>query len=276
MALRRAAHQVFDRPLVFEDPLALRILGLAGADAKALARSDLRAPSRPHSVGLRAFLVARSRLAEDTLHAALQTSGVTQYVLLGAGLDTFAYRNEHAALRVFEVDHPDTQRWKRCLLEEHGIPVPPGTVHVAVDFSRDRLGERLAAEGFRADEPAVFAWLGVVPYLPEAGFAATLGFLSRCAKGSVLVMDYGLPREALPPQERLALDSLAARVAAAGEPFQLFFTPEALHTRLTGLGWTVMEDLGCDEINARYFAGRTDGLRCLTHGGRMLSAALRA
>ncbi len=270
VALRRAAHQVFDQPLVFTDPLALRILG---ADRKGQAALDLRAPSRPHSISLRAFLVARSRFAEDTLAGAF-AKGVRQYVLLGAGLDTFAYRNPHVGLRIFEVDHPDTQRWKLSLLAANGIAVPPATTHVGVDFHHDVLAERLQAAGFDAFQPAVFAWLGVVPYLTGEGFAATMRTLSTYAPGSVLVMDYGLPRESLPLLERIMFDSMAARVAAAGEPFRLFFQPADLHARLHAMGWSVVEDLDRDAMNARYFANRADDLTILGSGGHLLSVHL--
>lgn len=277
VALRRAAHQVVDQPLVFADPLALRILGMddssMGADA-----GELRAPRRPHSLALRAFLVARSRFAEDTLRAAVEatTGGQPQYVLLGAGLDTFAYRNPYPGVRVFEVDHPDTQQWKLSLLHAASIPVPPSIVHVPVDFQQQSLAAQLAHAGCDSASPAVFAWLGVVPYLSAEAFADTLGYLSGCAQGSVLVMDYSLPRAALPADEQLAFDSLSARVAAAGEPFQSFFLPDQLHGQLAHSGWHVRDDLNRDAINARYFAGRTDALRCLGTGAHLLAAVLRS
>ena len=271
VALRRAAHQVFDQPVVFRDPLALRILGLS--ESSNFEAAGLRAPSRPFSISLRAFLVARSRFAEDALRAAVADAGVQQYVLLGGGLDTFAYRNPFADVRVFEVDHPDTQAWKLSLLQENGVAVPESARHVAVDFQTQDLRERLLGCGFRMDKPAVFAWLGVVPYLTDAGFSATLRFLSASAPGSLLVFDYGLPRHALPFYEQLALDSMAARVAAAGEPFQLFFLPEELHARLAAAGWDVLEDLGRDGINARFFA--EGKLQLLGTAGRLLAARLR-
>lgn len=271
VALRRAAHQVFDRPIVFQDPLALRILGLS--EHSNFQAAGLRAPDRPHSVSLRAFLVARSRFAEDALASAVGNRGVRQYVLLGAGLDTFPYRNPFPQLTVYEVDHPDTQAWKLSLLEENGIPVPETTHHVAVDFQHDDLAERLRACGFRADAPAVFAWLGVVPYLTDAAFHATLQFLSGCAVGSVLVFDYGLPRYLLPPFEQLALDSMSARVAAAGEPFRLFFEPAELHSRLQAQGWKILDDLDRTEMNARFF--QHSALHVLGSGGHLLAAELR-
>jgi len=270
VALRRAAHQVFDQPIIFDDPLALRILGLTNSsnwDAE-----GLRAPNRPHSVSLRAFLVARSRFAEDTLTAAVY-EGVRQYVLLGAGLDTFAYRNPFPQLQVFEVDHPDTQAWKLHQLEDHDIDVPQQAHHVAVDFHHDDLAERLRSTGFDPSQPAVFAWLGVVPYLTDEGFTATLNFLSSCAPGSVLIFDYGMPRHALPPLERLALDSMSARVAAAGEPFRLFFMPDEIHHRLHQSGWQLLHDLDRNAINTRYFSG--SDLHVLSSGGHLLAARLQ-
>ena len=271
MALRRAAHQIADTPLVFPDPLALRILDVRDGDSLP---SDLRAPDRPSSKSLRAFLVARSRFAEDALHTAVEQDGVRQYVLLGAGLDTFAYRNPHADLRVFEVDHPATQQWKFSMLHAAGIGIPGTAVHVAIDFRHDALLERLTVSGFDPAQPAVFAWLGVVPYLSHEAFHATLADISACAPGSSLLMDYGLPRAALSTLEQMEFDSLAARVAAAGEPFQTFFLPDELRAILSERRWRVHDDLDRNAMNARYFTDRTDGLRLLRGGAHLLSAVL--
>ncbi|MGI4757121.1 MAG: class I SAM-dependent methyltransferase [Janthinobacterium lividum] len=273
VALRRAAHQLVDRPLVFPDPLALRILGYGGTTAV----TDLRAPRRPHSVALRAYLVARSRFAEDVLQASVGAEEVhaKQYVLLGAGLDTFAYRNPYPGLRVFEVDHPDTQQWKLSLLRDAAIEIPAGMTHVPVDFQNQTLGPALVQAGLDPCLPTVFAWLGVTPYLSRESIAATLRHLSTCQPGSVLVLDYSLPRSALPHFEQLAFDSLAARVAAAGEPFQGVFLPEQIRDLLAECGWLVSEDLDRDAINARYFPDRSDDLRCLGHGGHLLKAVLQ-
>src|SRR5277367_6493660 len=160
VALRRAAHQLFDAPpLVLDDPIAVPILGETYAEE--LRRTPTR-PDRPFSVGLRAFLVARSRYAEDTLARAV-AQGITQYVLLGAGLDTFAHRNPYPQLRVFEVDHPATQQWKRELLETSGLPTPQNLTYAPVDFETQSLLQQLQAAGFDPTRPAFFAWLGVVP-----------------------------------------------------------------------------------------------------------------
>lgn len=267
VAMRRAAHQIYDaKPLVFDDPVAVPILGKTYAEE--LRRTPTR-PDRPFSVALRAFLVARSRYAEDNLGRAV-AHGVSQYVLLGAGLDTFAHRNPYPGLRVFEVDHPATQEWKRELLAAGGIDTPQRLTYAPVDFERQSLSEQLLAAGFDVDAPAFFAWLGVVPYLTLAAFRATVGFIAARPPVTGLVLDYGQPRAALPPLEQLAHDSLASRVQLAGEPFQLFFTPKDMAAELAA--FRTSEDLGTDEINARYFARRSDSLLLRGSAGRLLSA----
>jgi len=268
VALRRAAHQIYDSPVVFNDPIAVTILGATYAEQ--LQGTPLR-PDRPFSTGLRAFLVARSRYAEDNLARAV-SSGVEQYVLLGAGLDTFAYRNPFAQLRVFEVDHPATQQWKRELLQRNNIAMPESIAYTPVDFERQSLAEQLGFAGFNSHAPAFFAWLGVVPYLTLEAFRATVSFISAQRPGSGLTLDYGQPRSALPLLEQMAHDSLASRVEKAGEPFQLFFTPPEIAAELSR--FHTVEDLGAAEINARYFSGRSDDLRMRGTAARFLSAWL--
>ncbi len=272
VALRRAAHQLVDaKPLIFPDPFAVPILG--PADLQDLRRTP-PAKLRPFSVGMRAWVVARARFAEDVLARAVREDGARQYLVLGAGLDTFALRNPFPGVRVFEVDHPATQAWKRERLEAAGLVLPNTARLVAVDFERESLRQRLTHEGFSMELPTVAAWLGVVPYLTGEAFAATCRVLGRFAPGSAVVFDYGQPREALPPQEQLMLDSLSARVAQAGEPFRLFFTPPALAEELVPFGLRVAEDLGSVELNALYFQGRTDGLGLRGSGGRLCHAVV--
>lgn len=195
---------------------------------------------------------------------------MTQYVVLGAGLDTFALRNSSPELRVFEVDHPATQAWKLQLIQKAGLRLPKTAAMVPVDFERQSLQEELVMAGFDAQKRVVFACLGVVPYLVKGAFRAILAGVAGAAAGSGLVMDYGQPRWVLPPVEQLEHDSLAARVRLAGEPFQLFFTPEEMAEELKG--FREVEDLGRDELNQRYFAGRSDGLRIMGMAGRLVSA----
>jgi methyltransferase (TIGR00027 family) len=269
VALRRAAHQLYDaQPLVLDDPIAVPILGQEYLPELHKTTTKLE---KPFSVALRAYLVARSRYAEDTLSTAV-AQGVKQYVLLGAGLDTFAYRNPYPNLRVFEVDHPSTQQWKRELLETTRIPIPQNLTFVPVDFEHQTLPAQLLAAGFDSTVTTFFAWLGVVPYLTAEAFRSTLRYIAAQPLGSGLVFDYGQPRSALPRLEQLAHDSLAARVQQAGEPFQLFFTSREAAAELAA--FYNLEDLGSPEINARYFDNRTDNLRLLGSAGRFLSAWL--
>jgi methyltransferase (TIGR00027 family) len=155
----RAAHQLLEDGRIFRDPLAVRILG---GDPDEIAREAEAAPSRRP---MRLFIAVRTRFAEDALAAAAER-GARQLVVLGAGLDTFAHRNPHegAGLRVFEVDHPATQAWKRARLAEAGLAAPPSLTFAPVDFERQTLADGLAAAGFDPAAPSFFTWLGVVPY----------------------------------------------------------------------------------------------------------------
>jgi methyltransferase (TIGR00027 family) len=269
VALRRAAHQLYDaKPLILDDPLAIPILG--GQYLPELHKTATKL-HKPFSAALRAFLVTRSRYAEDQLAIAV-ARGVTQYVLLGAGLDTFAHRNPHPNLRVFEVDHPATQQWKRDLLTTTNLSAPANLIYVPVDFESQSLLDQLQIAGHATTIPTVFAWLGVVPYLTLAAFRATVAFVAAQPAGSGIIFDYGQPRSVLSFHEQLAHDSLSSRVALAGEPFQLFFTPREAATELAS--FYDLEDLGSPELNSLYFANRTDNLRLLGSAGRLLSAWL--
>jgi methyltransferase (TIGR00027 family) len=261
VAMRRAAHQLIDEPKVFDDPLAGAIAGEA---------EDGDSAQHPFSRALRAFLAVRSRYAEDQLARAVER-GVKQYVVLGAGLDTFAYRNPYPGVRVFEVDHPATQEWKRARLEEAHISIPDEVTFAPVDFERESLAEGLMRAGFDTQRPAFFSWLGVTPYLTRGAFDATVRFIAGMAPGSGVVFDYAIERRLLSKMQRTALDAMTARVARAGEPFQLFFDPAALQADLANMGFGEIEDLGKDAINTRYFAGRADGL-AVGGGGRLLCA----
>ena len=249
VARRRAAHQVLDSPKVFDDPLAIAIAGgVPDVDETIAGRY------------LRAFIAVRSRFAEDQLAAAI-ARGVRQYVVLGAGLDTYAYRAP-AGVRVFEVDHPATQQWKRERLREARIAIPAAMRFVPVDFERQRLGEELARAGFNAQEPAFFSWLGVVMYLTLEAATETVRFIGSLARGSGVAFDYasGAP------------ELLTRRVARAGEPFTLFFEPAELDRILRELGFSQVENLNCGDINARYFTNRADGLCVAGDRGFLIAA----
>jgi methyltransferase (TIGR00027 family) len=260
VAIRRAAHQLLDHPRVLDDPLALRIIGSEAAE-------ELRSNPKEHhafSRAFRAFMAARSRYAEDEVACAV-ARGVRQYVVLGAGLDTFAYRNPHRDLRVFEVDHPATQAWKREQLEAAGIAIPAALTFVPVDFERQTLAEALGQSGFDLSAAAFFSWLGVTPYLTRDACMSTLSFVAKMPAGSGVVFDFAVDPELLNAGQRQALDALSQRVARYGEPFQLFFDPENLRNELRGMGFQRTEFLQGKELNARYFKDRDDGL--LVRGG---------
>jgi len=256
VARRRAEHQLWDDPVVFVDPAALAILG---PDAPAVGPPG--SDNHPATRALRAFLAARSRFAEDALAAAIE-GGVRQYVILGAGLDTFAYRNPHAgvALRIFEVDHPATQVWKRQRVAQAGMCEPPLLTFVPIDFTHQDLALELLATGFDRGQPAFFSWLGVSMYLSPDIVLETLRALHALHPGNAVAFDYAV-RPAPEEPHRPAFDALAARVAQAGEPFRSFFEPAVLATALRSIGYRAIEDLDAAQINARYFSGRSDGLR---------------
>ena len=261
MALERAAHQVIDDPLVLVDPLAIRMLA-PGQAALLHARSggDI---STLITKPMRATVVVRSRIAEDEM-AAAAARGVSQYVLLGAGLDTFGYRNPHAAVQVFEVDQPSTQSLKRERLAAAAVSIPDRVTFVPMDFTRQALPAALEAAGFDRTRPAVVAWLGVVMYLDRKDVLETLRFVASLPIGTVLIFDYALPPAAVPWLIRLFYRSLLKRLAAQGEPWISFFEPDQLRAELASIGFTNIEDLDADTINRRYLDHRSDGLRVRT------------
>jgi methyltransferase (TIGR00027 family) len=196
IARQRAAHQVLDHGSILYDPFAMKILREDEKDVLQFANEHPLA-----SIG-RLFTTARSRIAEDALSRAVER-GVRQIVILGAGLDTFALRNPHGArqIRIYEVDHPATQAWKRQRLAEAQIALPPWLILVPVDFERDDVGEKLLAAGFQQNSPAFFTWLGVVPYLTQDAIGRTLDYMSSI-QNSEVVFDYVEPPEAFSEELR--------------------------------------------------------------------------
>jgi methyltransferase (TIGR00027 family) len=247
-AVHRAAHQLLERGSVLCDPLALAILG---EDGERLVRESVE---RPDSRRMRLFIAARTRFAEDALGKAVE-GGVAQLVILGAGLDTYAYRGLHGnRLRIFEVDHPATQAWKRERLSGAGIAIPAAVSFVGVDFEREELPRKLVSAGFQPDESAFFSWLGVVPYLASEAVWSTLAFIGSSAGGAHVVFDYGDPPETLAAEARATHEQSAQRVAGLGEPWVSFFEPGELHRRLAALGFCEIEDLPAMALVARYLS----------------------
>jgi methyltransferase (TIGR00027 family) len=243
----RAAHQVLERGLVFVDPLALRILGPDADDAIALAKE------RPERRGLRLFIAMRSRFAEDSARRAIE-KGARQVLVLGAGLDTFAYRLEQTPdLRIFELDHPATQAEKRRRLSEAKIAEPAHVAYVAHDFEGGSMTAALEAASLDPARRTFVIWLGVTPYLAEQALFATLGELARFPGGAEVVFDYANPPHAI--EEGVARDfhrEMAERVAASGEPFRCYLDSAELHARARDLGFFDIEDLDRAALVARY------------------------
>jgi methyltransferase (TIGR00027 family) len=263
-AAHRAAHQILEQGRIFADPLALRILG---EDAETLAR---KAGEQPSGRRMRIFIAVRTRFAEDALAATMER-GVRQLVVLGAGLDTYAYRSTlRDRLRIFEVDHPATQAWKRQRLEDAAIPIPSSLTFAPVDFEHQTLAEGLAAAGFDPAQQTFFTWLGVVPYLSEEAVWSTLGFIARLPNGAHVVFDYSDPPASLSAEMRFSHERRAKRVAELGEAWRNYFEADGLRAKLMALGFSEVEDLGPPQIAARYFPNRAG---TLPHkGGHILRA----
>jgi methyltransferase (TIGR00027 family) len=265
--MERAAHQILETPQVFRDPLALRIFGAEGVSWLG---HNMERYRNPRSRAMRAFLVMRSRFAEDELAAAVR-AGVRQYVVLGAGLDTFAYRNPHRNLRVFEVDHPSTQAWKRARLAAQAIDVPRSLRFAPVDFEKETLAAGLQRAGFRSDQPAYFSWLGVVIYLSKPAVSETLRYIAARPRGSQVVFDFALPTGEISPVEQWSRARSARSVAASGEAWINYYNAAALSEELRSLRFASPTVLETESLNARYFSGRGDGFQ-LYGSGRMMSA----
>ncbi len=258
VAKYRAAHQILDNPKILEDPLALRIIG---TEAESKLHFDLASFQSPELRAFRAGVMIRNRYAEDELARSIQM-GVRQYVILGAGLDTFAYRNPFPFLRVFEVDHPATQAWKRSCLEKAAIPIPPSVTYVSVDLARPTLSNALRESGFKSDELTFVSFIGVVRYLSWDILESVLSsIVSLVPAGSDLVFDFGPPP---PLRQRLRelTGELLVNWKSKNKGFRpSYFDPVSLTRYLKRIGFADVQLLGPKEMNVRYCKNRTDGLR---------------
>lgn len=253
-AVHRAAHQILEGGRIFRDPLAVRILG-AGADQQMTEEEN-----RPGRRSMRIFIAVRARFAEDALSADVGR-GVSQVVILGAGLDTFAYRQPYGdRIHVFEADHPATQAWKRERLRDTGITVPSNVTFAAIDLEREPLRDGLTAAGFQSNERSFFIWLGVVPYLSEASTWSTLQAIGSLEGGASVVFDYANPPHSFNPALRAIHERRAARVAELGEPWVNYFETAVLVEGLGRAGFVRVEDLGPRAIAGRYFPHRLASL----------------
>ncbi len=270
VALWRAMHvQVDPPPHVLEDEIGLQ---LVAPDEGWRNRPDMHPQ---WTSAFRASIVARARFVED-LVIERAGAGVAQYVILGAGLDTFAQRRPEIASRIhlFEVDQPGTQAWKRQRLIELGYGVPEWLHLVPVNFEAgDDWWRRIAAVGFDAKRAAIVSSLGVSMYLSKDAIAATLRQVAALAPGSTMVMTFLLPLELVDPKLRPGMQRAVDGARASGTPFISFFTPAEMLTLARDAGFRQAEHVSADSLTDRYFAGRSDGLRPPANAEEVLVAS---
>jgi methyltransferase (TIGR00027 family) len=257
VALWRALHLEVDAaPPVFEDELGLQ---LAGPEAGWQQRPDMHPEgTRPARVSI----VARARCVEDLVATAID-QGISQYVILGAGLDTFALRRKDLSskITVFEIDEPATQAWKQQRLVDLGLGIPAGLRFVPVDFEKDANWlSQLVKAGFDIESPAIVACTGVSLYLTRNAIQDLLQQVAKLAPRSILAMSFILPVELLNEEDRRLYEMAMKGAAAAGTPFISFFTPEQMLALAAGAGLPNARVVSGDELAATYFAGRKDGL----------------
>jgi methyltransferase (TIGR00027 family) len=258
-AAARAAHLIVDSPpLIFSDTVAYSLLGDQAEDLVGHHRAH---GDHPILAQVRATATVRSRYTEDRLAEAADR-GVTQYVILGAGLDSYAYRAGPASgIRVFEVDHPATQEWKRRLLAEAGITVPDTVTYVPIDLETESLSEIFTRGELDTSRPAFVNWLGVTMYLTGEAIGETLATVGGLAPGSEIVLDYILAPELRDPAARAYTDSVASRSAEQGEPWLSAFRPEELSALLRERGLGPVEHTRHREAVDSALWERTDALR---------------
>lgn len=258
VALWRAMHvQVDSLPHILKDEIGLQ---LVNPDPSWRQRPDMHPQG---TSGYRAGIVARARLIEDLVIEKLN-HGINQYVILGAGLDSFAQRRTEIAtqLQIFEVDQPGTQDWKRRRLLELNFSIPKNLRLVPVNFEAgDSWQEKLIANGFTKDKPAVIASTGVSMYLTKEANLMSLKQIASLAPGSVLAMTFILPLELINPEERAQHQFVYERARAAGTPFISFFEPSEIMALAREAGFKKTEHISRDSIIQRYFTNRTDGLQ---------------
>ena len=266
-AVARALHMQGPAPRIFEDPFAIDLVSpgmrrlVTNPVLRGLQRLLMGALA-PMAMGQ---VSVRSRFAEDALEQAM-AGGVSQYVLLSAGLDSFALRRPDlvASLRVFEVDHPDTQRFKRAQLQALGAALPENLQFAQVDFEHEGIAEGLGRTSYDPRKRAFFSWLGTVPYLTEEAIFGTLNaVVSLSPPGSELVFDFCGPIERAEPRDRRLVRKLLRFTARRGEPLITFEEPERLLEKMCALGFDRVELLDHAEQERRYCARRADGLRVL-------------
>lgn len=255
-AVARALYRGEPGPVILDDDLAL---GLAGEEGAALARRLRTELPRSHVLAFCRWMCIRSRFTEDLVERAAGR-GVEQYVILGAGLDSFAYRRGDLMdrLRVFEVDHPASQSWKQDRLRELGIGIPGSLVFAPVDFERQTLREGLVSAGFDFARTVVFSWIGVTMYLTADAIEAALGTISQCVPGSQVVLTYNQPHSVLDDSALQVTSTFEPIAAELGEPFVSLFVPGEIEGLLRAHGFGDIAHFGPQEARAAWFGGAAD------------------
>jgi methyltransferase (TIGR00027 family) len=264
VAIVRAAHQlVDDEPRILEDPVVLRLIGPESMEA---IRADAGLRGNTGAAAFRGHIILRNRYAEDCLMDSVER-GIQQYVLLGAGYDTFAYRRPDWAksLRIFEVDHPASQVAKRELLASAGIELPANLCFAPVNFENESLRDGLRRAGLDFAQPAFFSCLGVLVYLDEKSVTALFEFVGSMPAGSEMVFTFSQPSAALDARELEIRAKINSTVNEMGEPWRSYFGPERLRAKLMHSGFTDVSFLTPAAAEERYFRGRTDLLRPPRH-----------
>lgn len=261
-AAHRAYHLLHDRPAILEDNAAGWLLGpplsaiLRVAPLRWLFWRPLLAKVRPISV----FVVVRSRYTEDTLEHSIR-DGCRQYVILGAGLDSWALRHNEPGVTVFELDHPATQQWKEARIRSRLGALPSHLVLIPVDFERESIADVLPSRGFDPRASAFVSWLGTICYLTRGAIEeAFTSLASVCAPGSRIAFDYFQPKSTMSPADLQLFDVLDEGGTRRGEPMQTLLDAEEMAEILLSAGFRVVEDLSASEIRRRYLAQRRDGL----------------
>ena len=256
-AVVRGRHRLVDRqPWIFDDPYALSLVGPAWEAMQAALTATFRTPLQQQTMVM--SVVTRSRYAEDHL----LKGQFFQYVSLGAGLDSFAWRRPDAlgSIRVFEIDHPATQAWKRERVAALTLPSNDNHVFAPIDLATESLADGLTVAGFDWYRPAMFSWLGVTPYLTSDSIRATLNVVTACAPGSEIVVSYAPPPAYLDDlgQEFMAMWTQMA--AQRGEPLVSRPSPAEAEALIQGCGLKISQHPTLDDLHGWYFAGRSDGL----------------
>lgn len=254
-AALRAAHQLLDNPPIFKDPVVIHLVPEAFLDEVAASLGE-------DGVRLRTLLALRSRFAEDLL-ARAAARNISQYVMIGAGLDTFPWRQPDYALkmRLFSADHPNSIAWTRAWFQERGLGEPPNLVMVPVDLEDGQIRDCLVASGFDPRIPAFFSALGVIQYLTRAAVNSLLAFVASLASGSEIVLSFVPTADDLSEEDALFASRAVQRVATVGEPWRTRLRTRDLAQQLGAFGFSEVFHLTPQSAYARYFAGRHDGLR---------------